>query len=251
MKILLLDIETAPHRVFTWGLWNQNIGLNQIAAPGYTLCWSAKWYGNPEVMFASIYEDGKKKMLQGIYDLVAEADVVVHYNGTKFDIPTLNQEWLGMGWSPPAPFTEIDLYRTVKNRFRLPSNKLSYIAEYLKLGSKVNHKGMELWIECMNGEPDAWETMEQYNKQDTALLERLYDAVLPWVHNHPNHALYDDREMFLCPNCGSPHVQKRGYHFTRTMRYQRYRCSACGSWSKERVSYYTKEKKAVVLAGIK
>lgn len=251
MKILLLDIETAPHKVFVWGLWNQNVALNQIQEPGYTLSWAAKWYGNPEVMFSSIYEDGKTTMLRKIYELIEEADVVIHYNGSKFDIPTLNQEWLGMGWSPPATFTEIDLYSTVKKRFRLPSNKLSYISEYLRLGEKVNHKGMELWIECMQGDPNAWKTMEAYNKQDVALLERLYDAVLPWISGHPNHGLFDNRDVPICPNCGGLHLQKRGFHYTKTMRYQRLQCNACGSWSKVKTSDLTKEKRAVMLAGIK
>ena len=44
MKILLLDIETAPNIVHSWGLWQQNIGLPQIVKSGYTICWSAKWY---------------------------------------------------------------------------------------------------------------------------------------------------------------------------------------------------------------
>lgn len=237
--------------MFVWGLWNQTVAINQIQEPGYTLCWSAKWYGNPEIMFSSIYEDGKAKMFHKIYQLVEEADVVIHYNGSKFDIPTLNQEWLSLGWAPPATFTEIDLYQIVKKRFRLPSNKLSYIAEYLRLGSKVNHKGMELWIECMNGEPESWETMEQYNKQDTVLLESLYDAILPWISNHPNHGLHDEREGLICPNCGSLHVQKRGFHFTKTMRYQRYRCNACGTWSRTRTTDMTKEKRATILTGIK
>jgi DNA polymerase elongation subunit (family B) len=251
MKVLLLDIETAPHKVFTWGLFNQNVSLNQIQESGYTLSWSAKWYGDHNVMFSSIHKDGKQLMLEKIYALVEEADVIVHYNGTKFDVPTLNKEWMGMGWGPPATFNEVDLYRVVRNRFRLASNKLSYIAEYLDLGAKVNHKGMELWIECMDGVPEAWQVMEEYNKQDVVLLEKLYDAILPWIHNHPNHALFDEREVQVCPNCGGLHLQKRGFHYTKTMRYQRLRCNACGTWSRTKTSDMTKEKKAVVLSGIK
>ena len=49
-KILLLDIETAPNKVYTWGLWNQNIGLSQIIQEGYLLCWGAKWLGKRGVM---------------------------------------------------------------------------------------------------------------------------------------------------------------------------------------------------------
>jgi len=43
IKILEIDIETAPSLVYTWGLFNQNIGVNQIVKPGYMLCWAAKF----------------------------------------------------------------------------------------------------------------------------------------------------------------------------------------------------------------
>lgn len=249
MKILLLDIETAPHKVFVWGLWGQNVALNQIQDPGYTLCWAAKWYGEDTIMFSSI-RDGRKRMLRRLYKLVEEADVVVHYNGSHFDMPTLNQEWLGAGWSPPAPYIQIDLLRTVKKRFRLPSNKLSYIAEYLSLGEKVNHKGMELWRECMEGNAESWKVMEEYNIQDVNLLEKLYDALKPWVVNHPNHALFVPDECSICAHCGSEELQKRGFYYTKTQKYQRYRCMSCGSWHRSRTTALEKEKRASVMVGV-
>ncbi len=77
-KILLLDIETAPHRVFAWGLWGQDIHLDQIEEPGYTLCWAAKWLGpgrkmmfnSVQGMFNSVQGRGRKGMLRGIYSLI-------------------------------------------------------------------------------------------------------------------------------------------------------------------------------------
>ena len=101
MKILLLDIETAPHRVFSWGIWNQDINPSNIIEQGYTVCWAAKWYGKKQVMFDSIHRSKRKEMIRGIYDLLEEADAVIHYNGTKFDIPTLNHEFLFDGLPPP------------------------------------------------------------------------------------------------------------------------------------------------------
>ena len=251
MKILLLDIETAPNKVFAWGLFKQDIRLDQIEEPGYTLCWAAKWAGEKEVMFSSLHRDGELKMVSEIYKLIEEADVVIHYNGTKFDIPVLNQEFLKNGLKPPAPVMEIDLLRTVRNRFRLPSNKLDYVARYLKLQGKVKHKGMALWRECMEGDDKAWETMELYNKHDVLLLERVYEQLLPWIHNHPNHGLFTDEEEMVCPNCGSSHLQKRGFHYTKTLAYQRYRCMDCGSWHKARTNALTKEKRSVIITGIK
>lgn len=250
MRILLLDIETSPNKVYVWGLFKQNVALNQIDEPGYTLCWAAKWVGEKEMMFASLHADGKEKMLKTIYDLIEEADAVIHYNGTRFDMPTLNQEFLSLRWAPPASYVNIDLLLTARKRFRLPSNKLNYVAGFLGLGSKVEHKGMMLWRECMAGDDKAWKTMERYNKGDVTLLEKVYKTLLPWITNHPNHALFSSSDKAVCPNCGGSHLQKRGYHHTKTLSYQRYQCQGCGTWSRKRTNDMAKEKRASVLVGV-
>ena len=107
MKILLLDIETAPNTAHVWGLWQQNVSLNQLMESGYVLCWSAKWLGKDWIYFDSIQNKSTKSMLKGIYKLLDEADAVVHYNGKKFDIPTLNGEFLKCGFKPPSPYKQI------------------------------------------------------------------------------------------------------------------------------------------------
>ena len=59
MKILLIDIETSPLTAHCWGLFDQNISINQVLESSYTLCYSAKWYGNPKIMFDSIHKTSK------------------------------------------------------------------------------------------------------------------------------------------------------------------------------------------------
>ena len=54
----------------------------------YVLCWAAKWLGEDEIMFDSVHVSKPKKMLKRIHDLISESDAVIHYNGTKFDMPT-------------------------------------------------------------------------------------------------------------------------------------------------------------------
>lgn len=247
MKILLLDIETAPNKAYVWGLWDQNIYLDQIEEPGYVLCWAAKWLGDKKIMFNSLHDSSSEDMINEVHTLVDEADVVIHYYGTRFDMPTLNQEFLFWGLNPPSPYKQIDLLKTVKAKFRLPSNKLDYVAQYFKLGAKLPHKGMRLWRGCMAMDPKAWKIMERYNKQDVVLLEKLYDILLPWISNHPNTGLYVDTDIPVCNHCGSTHLQKRGTYHTATMSYQRYQCQGCGSWLKERTSSLSKEKKASIL----
>lgn len=229
MKTLLIDIETAPHVAHVWGLWQQNVGLPQIIDSGYVMCWSAKWLGQDEVMFSSIFHNGKKEMLLTIHDLLDQADAVIHYNGTKFDIPTLNKEFLLEGWFPPSPIKEIDLLKTARSKFKFPSNKLDYISQALKLGKKIKHIGHELWIKCMNNDKEAWDQMREYNIQDVVLLEKVYYALRPWIKGHANLGLYSE-DSEVCPHCGGKHYQRRGFQYTASCKYQRYQCTDCGTW---------------------
>lgn len=232
MKILLLDIETAPNTAYVWGLFKQNISISQIVDSSKMLCWAAKWLGEEKVHFSSIL-DGHKKMLKQIHTMLEEADAVVHYNGSRFDIPTLNKEFLVNKMLPPSPYHQIDLLRTARQQFRFPSNKLDYVGKALGVGKKESHEGFELWIKCMNKDKEAWKTMEKYNKQDVVLLEQVYYEFLPWIKNHPNKAVFDETAQ-TCPTCGSGLLSKRGYNVTKSGKYQRYQCNACGTWSSER-----------------
>lgn len=229
MKILLLDIESSPNTAHVWGLWQQNVSINQLMESSYVLCYAAKWYGDKEVMFDSVHKSRPKTMLKGIHGLLNDADAVVHYNGTKFDIPTLNKEFLLHSFNPPSPYKQIDLLRVVRSNFRFPSNKLDYVAQRLNLGKKHEHEGHELWVKCMNGDKDAWKRMEKYNIQDVVLLENLYGHLLPWIKSHPNHNLFSDGHV--CPNCSSSSLQRRGTAISATGTYQRYQCRSCGTWS--------------------
>jgi DNA polymerase elongation subunit (family B) len=228
MKVLLLDIETAPNLATVWGMYKQNIAVNQLIESSYTLCWAAKWLGEDDLYFESILTGTPRQMIRKVHSLLNEADVVIHYNGTKFDIPTLNKEFLLMGFDPPSPYRQVDLLRVARNQFRFPSNKLDYVAQALKLGKKTSHIGHELWLKCMNKDTEAWEMMEEYNKNDVILLEDVYNKLLPWIKNHPNHSVYD--EELVCTNCGSHSYTKRGTVVTSTGKYQRFRCKDCGTW---------------------
>ena len=230
MKLLMLDIETSPNTAHIWGLRDQYISPDHLLESSYVLCWAAKWHGDKDVMFDSVHQSREKTMLRRIHGLIAEADAVVHYNGTRFDIPVLNREFLLNDMLPPAPYKQIDLLKVVRKEFRFASNKLDHIAQRLGLGQKTAHEGYQLWVKCMNKDADAWKTMEKYNKQDVLLLEKVYDKLLPWLgRSHPNRNLYGTTG---CPTCGSHRLQKRGFSYTTTGKYQRFQCCGCGSWSK-------------------
>lgn len=235
MKILHLDIETAPTNCFTWTLYPKYINIGDVVSPGYTLCWAAMWEGSKEVMFKKISDND---MISHLWELLDEADAVVHYNGTKFDIPTVNREFVLNGMHPPSSYHQIDLLKTVRKQFKFASNKLDFVAQQLGLGAKTQHKGMTLWYDCMEGEAKAWKTMEKYNKQDVRLTRKLYRALLPWIHNHPNVGLWiEDPASPVCSTCGSHDVVAKGkQHNSKTASYKRWKCNTCGTPLRSRLA---------------
>lgn len=231
-RVLLLDIETSPNLVYTWGLWNQNIGLNQIASTSKVICFSAKWLGSGKknVMFHSVYDGGHEAMVKAAWDLLDESDAVIHYNGASFDIPHLNREFLEAGLGPPSAYQNVDLYKLIR-KFKFQSRKLDHISTELGLEGKVSHEGFDLWLKCLDGNAKAWKTMEKYNKRDVTLMEDLYEILLPWLSALPNYRLYDAEAG--CPRCGAKHVQRRGITRTATSVFQQYQCQKCKGWFRD------------------
>ena len=95
---------------------------------------------------------------------------------------------------------------------------------------------MALWKNVMAGQAAAIKSMASYCKNDVNLTAKLYDRLLPWIPNHANFGLYVNADNPVCPKCGSTHLQRRGYSMTRVMRYARYQCQDCGSWSRGRTA---------------
>ena len=226
MKILFLDLETSPNLAYVWGLWNQNVSINQMVNSTEVICFGARWYGQRKVQFSSVHHDGKANMLKAIHELLDEADAVVGWNSAAFDMKHLRREFIENDMLPPSPTKDIDLMKTARNQFKFPSNKLDYVAQKLGIGQKVKHSGFELWTKCMAGDDKAWREMKKYQLQDVNLLVELYEKMLPWIKTHPVHL----SEGLVCTNCGSGHLQARGLARTASGAYQRYQCQGCGKW---------------------
>lgn len=236
MKILALDIETRPAVVYTWSLYQPIIGVDQIIDPGGMMCFVAKWVGKRGTIFRSEWYDnatsqgGKQEMLEKLWELLDQADAVLHFNGESFDIPHIQREFMEAGMKPPSPFKQIDLYKTVKRQGRFLSNKLAHVGPRLGLEGKVENGGFKLWKSVMEGDVKAQALMKRYNKRDVTLLEEAYDILKPWIPSHPSHAALDGKPV--CPRCGGDDLQWRGYSTTAMSKFRRFQCQGCGGWGK-------------------
>lgn len=256
-RILIYDIETAPMLGYVWGLWENNLGLNQVESDWHLLAWSAKWLGDPKSKI--MYMDQRKekniqddrKILKGIWNLLNEADIVITQNGKSFDEKKLNARFLIHGFKPPSSYRHIDTKRIASRKFALTSNKLEYMSATLNTKYKkqkhAKFSGFELWKECLAGNQKAWKEMERYNKYDVLSLEEVYKKLQPW-DNSINFNVYDNVPSNAC-NCGSTNIIKNGYAYTSVGKYQRFSCSDCGAEVRARENLLSEEKKKSLKVG--
>jgi RNase_H superfamily len=254
-KIITLDIETSPIQAFTWGLWKQNIGLNQIIKDWSILAYAAKTLGERKVRYMDVadqddlYDDSL--MLHGLWAELDAADIVITQNGKHFDHRKINARLVSMGLPPPSPYKIVDTKIEAAKLAMFTSNKLEWLAAVLTDAPKDAHTafpGFTLWRECLNGNPKAWAVMRKYNPKDVIATEKLYLRLRPYIVGHPNVTVYDEDETMRCPRCASPKLEKRGFMTTQVGQYQRYSCKGCGGWARSRYTVNTLEKRQSLLS---
>jgi hypothetical protein len=244
VKILFVDIETSPILGYVWGLWDNDLALNQVKQDWHLLSFAAKWMGDKpsEIIYADqrnakdITND--KKLLEKIWKLLDEADIVIGQNSKAFDVKKLNARFILNGMQPPSSFRQIDTMVLAKKYFAFSSNKLEFLTSNLCTKyKKLSHKkfpGFSLWSECLKGNKEAWKEMQLYNCHDTLATEELYQKLAAW-DTSINFDAYTDDLNHTC-TCGHKEFENKGYAYTSGGKFQRFKCKACGKESRGRAN---------------
>lgn len=255
-SIWTIDIETAPLLLHGWSLWEQNFGLEQIQTEWSILSYCAKKLGSSKLVYESTGGRGKKKvrddkrLMQGIWEILDDADFIIAQNGKKFDIPKINTRLVIHGYGPYSPIRVIDTLEIAKKNFGNTSNKLAWMSQHFTDTPKSDHKrfpGFELWKECLEDNPAAWAEMEKYNKRDVVATEKVYMKLRSWMPHHPSLAVFVEDKDSRCPTCNSKDLQRRGKSVSRVAIYHRYQCLSCGAWSRSRSNDMVKEARKALL----
>lgn len=249
-KILLLDIETTPLEAYIWQtqVWKARVSDDNVISRWFMLAWAAKWLGSKECMSMSVtgeeaLREDDKRITAGIWGLLDEADIVICHNGDTFDIPNLNTRFLVNGMSPTRPYRSIDTLKVAQKQFGFSHNSLNALGRVFQLGEKLE-TNFGLWRRCKNGEDKALIEMEEYNRGDVDLLEKVYLKMRPWIKGHPNLGIYMESEEKVCSVCGSEDIVPDGYYTTNSGKFRAYRCNSCGSThTRDRKNIYPKEKR--------
>ena len=246
-RILIFDIETSPIIGYTWGVWQTNVIDILEDYQILTVAW--KWLGESKTYVIGQddfkdYKPGKLNdlhVVEKIHELFNEADVIVAHNGNSFDAKKCRARMAIHGMMPPAPYKQIDTKLEAKKLGGFTRNHLKHLASQLQTTEqKGDPGGFETWQGCLAGDKKSWMHMKKYNKKDVTTLEELYLKLLPWMTQHPNMNLLENK-IDACPKCGSYHIQSRGYQKSNVATYRRLQCCECGGWFREMIAEKTEK----------
>lgn len=253
-KVLLLDIETLPAEVYVWRMWDQNIGVEQIISSTCMLGYAVKWLFLPDVYSDILTPEeavnkDDQRIVQGLWEYMDSADVVIAHNGRAFDTQYANARFIVHGIPPPSPYKIIDTLYIRKNT-KFDMNNLDYLCRELGLRPKIDAGGFKLWEQCHRGNKDSLKKMRGYNEGDVLSLEELYVRLRPWLPSHPNLALFVEGKDSVCPRCTHPEMEYVGQYATSVNLFKSYRCLECGAIMRSRVSDTPRRMKPNLLVNV-
>lgn len=250
-RIAVLDIETLPAEVYTFGFYDQNIGIDQVISDVSFLSWAAKFLNEPE-MYSDILTSKEapvkndKRITKSCWNFLSKVDVLIGHNVCAFDSKLMNTFFLKHDL-PPLKYAMIDTLTIARANFRFSSNKLSFLNRQLGIIDKIANDGFPLWRDCHKGIQSSLDTMLEYNLGDILATESLFYKIRPYIRNF-NFSLYNETDTLQCPVCGSTNLKVEGYMYSGTSgKYESVRCLDCKAISRKKENLLTKSKKKNML----
>ena len=181
IKRLFFDIEVSPNLVFSWNVGNKiNLTPDNIVKERAIICISYKWEHESKVHTLTWNNGDDYKMLVDFSKVLSQADEVVGHNSNSFDIKWINGRALKYDLVLPQQYKKVDTLSIARSKFRLNSNKLNYIGQYLGVGEKIN-TSYDLWTKIvLSNDKQALKDMVKYCEQDVNLLEQVYNKLIKY-----------------------------------------------------------------------
>ena len=240
VNVLFWDLESSLMEGMFFRIWQENIQFKRITKQSHLL--TASWAFNdepvqgvrvtPDDVATSNDFDIVVKMVQAIN----KADIIVTFNGKRFDSKLLNTRALFWGLPPIKPVKHIDLFEQSKRLFKFPSNSMQNISMYLGENGKLINAS-DLWERCANHKnydecDNALEEMLTYCNQDIEATRDLFYRYQGRMKGVPNIAtITNDKkstEHLRCTHCGSLDVDKMNEKtYTTASSFNLYRCGDC------------------------
>lgn len=226
-------MDNQKHRLLAFDIEASNLNADF----GIVLCVGFKYVGarRTEVLSLGDYEErdpikAERLLLKDVSAKLLEADAWIAHFGRWYDTVFINSRLLYHKLPTlPAGFPLIDTWKTCKQQLKLRNNRLVTLQEFLGLHTSKNAILPEQWIRALGGDRRSLNYIIEHCRRDVEVLVEAYERLRPLIVDHPNKGLTTEKGG--CPVCGGK-VQRRGFHVTRTRKFQRYHCQSCGAWAK-------------------
>lgn len=205
IKRLFFDIETSPMIAYTWRIgYKLNLGYHNVIEDWKIICVSYKWEHESEVKTLT-WDKNKcdKQLLIDFIKVMNEADESIAHNGDKFDIKKIRTRCLFHRVDAFPKYKTLDTLKKAKTGFNFPNNRLDTIAQWLGVGSKLKHRGFDMWLDVMKGCKKSLQEMVDYCEVDVEVLEEVYHTIQPYIEHNNHLAVLEGGEKSDCPNCAS------------------------------------------------
>lgn len=223
-RILTIDIERVPGTALWFDRRIDYLSPRMMLSHPRTVSFAARWYGQKRPIFEAEWID-RDRMIRRAWELYDEADVVITYNGVKFDNKHLLSDWVEYGHGEPRPWKDLDLLRVVR-RFGRETKSLDEVTKWLGREGKSLHYDPHLALRACAGDRAAQKELRTYNIGDIELTEWLADRLRGHIPNHPIIAASSEKR---CNQCGSDDLELRESRYRAVLLdYALFTCRNCG-----------------------
>lgn len=243
-RILILDVERVAGitQQFFWDrgdLKNRYVHHETVIREPRTTIVCAKWYDSPEIIrLAEWDKGGRKTFLRAIYDLMAEADIIVGHNLDNADVPWLKGDLFlprighphRPNHKPLPPSKTVDTLKVLRREFKsgAPFKSLDAFCQIVGIPSKTDKYDRDAMERAVAGSTEDRERLTDYCAGDVVATQWLYDWERPHIKNHP--ALFVDGQSKLdtCRACGDKTKPIAKRYVADVFTYTMQRCVNCG-----------------------
>lgn len=237
-RCLIWDLESSLLEGYFFRIWQENIPMRRIKKQAHLLSASFAFNDEPVQGYRLTPEQVKTgddfDLVCKTVEAVNSCDLMVTFNGKRFDVKLLNTRALFWGLPPVKSPKHIDLFEQSKRVFKFPSNSMQNVSMYLGENGKLETSGSSLWERCAEFEnydecEKALIEMLTYGNQDIEATRDLYKRFQGWMKGVPNLGTITnevtENKTLRCVHCGSddifPMDQKT---YTTVSSFDLYRC---------------------------
>ena len=110
-------------------------------------------------------------------DCLEDFDIIVTWNGIRFDVPFLNTRLRHRGMREVRVQHHIDLLYTSRFKLKLTSNGLDHVSRYLRCKVSKTHMQPDQWGKAMGGNVPAYRYIIRHCQRDVRVLAEVYDKI--------------------------------------------------------------------------